>query len=68
MYPNIIGQKAICRLSNEEMAKIIGVSRRAYEQKMRSGRFTPKECIAYCNFFDKPFAFLFATDDHERAS
>lgn len=63
LYPNLLGQKLFLKLSNEEMAKIIGVSRRAYEQKIRSGRFTPKECTVLCRYFQKPFDYLFASED-----
>ena len=63
MYPNLMGQKEYHHLSNEEMGKLIGVSRNAYEQKIKSGRFTPAECKVYCDRFGKDFAFLFATQD-----
>lgn len=67
MYPNLLGQKAFRHLTNEDMAKIIGVSRTAYEQKIRSGRFTPTECRAYCDYFRKSFEFLFA-EERENAT
>lgn len=67
MYPNLLGQKLLHHLSNEAMAKLIGVSRNAYEQKMRSGRFTPEECKVYCDFFCKSFGFLFAKDEEIEA-
>ena len=63
MYPNLLGQKAFHKLNNDQMAEIISVSRTAYEQKMRSGRFTPAECKQYCCFFCKDFDYLFATED-----
>lgn len=62
MYPNLLGQKAFKHLTNQDMAEIIGVSRKTYEQKIKSGRFTPKECTAFCAFFGKPFDFLFFTE------
>lgn len=63
MFPNLLGQKSYFKLSNEEMANVIGVSREAYEQKIKSGRFTPVECAAYCKHFGRPFEYLFATED-----
>lgn len=63
MYPNLLGQKAYYHLTDEEMGKIIGVSRNTYSQKMRSGRFWPSECQAYCRYFKKPFDYLFATNE-----
>lgn len=44
MFPNLLGQKAIHRMNNEEMPKVIDVSRRCYEAKISSGRFTAAEC------------------------
>lgn len=63
MFPNLMGQKAYHHLTSEEMGAIIGVSRNAYESKMTSGRFTPAECKAFCERFNKSFDFLFATDE-----
>ncbi len=67
MYPNLLGQKAYKHMNNNDMAKIIGKSRTAYEQKIRSGRFTPDECKAFCLFFKKSFDYLFATDEDKSA-
>lgn len=66
MYANLLGQKAVHHLTDDDMAKIIGVSRNTYSQKIRSGRFWPAECRAYCIFFNKTFEYLFATDEYER--
>lgn len=63
MFPNLLGQKAYHRMTNEDMAKVIGVNRATYESKIKSGRFIASECDAYCKFFNKEFNFLFATED-----
>jgi DNA-binding XRE family transcriptional regulator len=63
MYANLLGQKAYYHLTDEQMADIIGVSRTAYSSKIRSGRFWPNECQAYCKYFNKPFEFLFAVEE-----
>lgn len=68
MYPNLLGQKAYHHLTDEDMAKIIGISRTAYQQKIRSGRFLPGECKAFCTYFDKKFEYLFAEDGDQYAS
>lgn len=68
MYPNLLGQKALHKMTDADMAKVIGVSRNAYQQKARSGRFTPNECRAFCQHFGKSFAYLFALDGDEYAS
>lgn len=63
MYPNLMGQKAYHGLTTEDMGKIIGVSRASYEQKIKSGRFTPDECKALCDYFGKRFEYLFASQE-----
>ena len=63
MYPNLLGQKAYHRMSNDDMAKVIGVNRATYESKIKSGRFVTSECAAFCRYFKKDFEFLFATED-----
>ena len=68
LYPNLLGQKAYRHLTDADMAKVIGVSRTAYQQKIRSGRFSPEECKAYCMFFNKRFEYLFAGDEDEYAN
>ena len=50
-------------MTDEDMAKLIGISRTAYGQKMKSGRFWPDECKKICNFFCKSFDYLFATEE-----
>ena len=62
MYPNLLGQKAFRHMSNDEMASVAGLSRTAYENKMKTGKFTVAECNAFIEFFKKPFEFLFATE------
>lgn len=68
MYPNLLGQKAIRKMSNEEMANVIQISRTAYESKIKTGRFTPQECMAYCHYFGKSFDYLFSVNGEENAS
>lgn len=68
MYPNLLGQKALHKLTEEDMAKIIGISRTAFQSKTKSGRFTPNECRQYCRYFNKSFEYLFAVDGDEYAS
>ena len=68
MFPNLLGQKAARKLTDADMAAIIGVSRNAYQQKVKSGRFTALDCKKFCNYFGKSFAYLFAEDGEEYAS
>lgn len=59
MFANLLGQKAVHRLTNDDMARLIGVSRPSYESKIRTGKFTVRECKALMNYFGKTFEFLF---------
>lgn len=63
MYLNLLGQKEYFHLTNQDMGRIIGVSRSTYSRKLLSGNFYPGECQAYCRYFDKPFSYLFATEE-----
>lgn len=63
MLRNLVAEKAIHRLSNQQMADIIGVSRPTFESKMKSERFTVRECQRFIKYFGKTFEYLFATDD-----
>lgn len=63
MFPNLLGQKAFYKMSNDDMASVIGVSRVSFENKMRTGKFTVREINAYIHFFKKPYDYLFATED-----
>lgn len=60
LFPNLLGVKAYNHLTDEDMGKIIGVSRATFGQKMRNGRFLPDECRAICKYFNLPFEYLFA--------
>lgn len=68
MYPNLLGQKAFRKMTDADMAHVINVSRTAYQSKIKSGRFTPAECRAFCLYFGKSFDYLFAEDDEAGAN
>lgn len=68
MFPNLLGQKLFHKMTDDDMAAVIGVSRNAYQQKMRSGRFTPEECKAFCAHFEKRFEYLFAENTDAQAN
>lgn len=67
MYPNLLGQKAYHHLTDDDMGRIIGVSRHTYSQKIRSGRFWPAEYQALCKYFNKSFEYLFVSDSQPPA-
>ena len=53
MFPNLLGQKAYHKLTNDDMARIINVSRPTYERKVRNGKFTFDECMKFVTYFGK---------------
>lgn len=63
MFVNLLEQKTYHHLTDEDMGKIIGVNRSLYNQKIRSGKFGPKECQAFCKYFNKSFDYLFAVEE-----
>lgn len=63
MYPQLLGMKAARKLSDEELAKIVGVTRPTLANKLQNGNFTVSECKTLCKTFDKPFSYLFATEE-----
>ena len=67
MFPNLMGIKAYHHMTDEDMGRIIGVSRGVFWQKMRTGKFLPDECLAICRFFELPFEYLFALPTEESA-
>ena len=67
MFPNLLGQKAFHKMSNDDMAAVIGVSRPTFENKLATGKFTVREINAYIRLFKKPYDSLFATDDDQTA-
>jgi DNA-binding XRE family transcriptional regulator len=58
-----MGMKEYHKLSSDDMAKIIGTSRQTYENKMKTGKFSPLECKLFCEYFGKSFGYLFSTID-----
>lgn len=63
MFPNLKAEQARKGMTNEQMAKLLKMSRVTYERKKRVGNFTVSEARALCEFFGIDFQTLFATDD-----
>lgn len=62
LYPRVIGEQAIAGYTNQEVADFLGISRVTYEQKKRSGKFSPEQCSKLCNLYNLSFEKLFATE------
>lgn len=63
MYPQLLGMKAARKLSDEDLARVVGVTRQTLANKLQNGNFTVTECKILCKEFDKPFNYLFATEE-----
>ena len=59
MLPNLIGQAKVHGLRNEDMASIIGVTRKTYETKLKNASFTIPEVNRYMDYFGKDYSYLF---------
>lgn len=66
MYPNLLGLKAVRKISSDDMAKAIGISRQSFNHKLKTGKFTVSECKVYVDMFGKPFDYLFATEESQK--
>lgn len=62
MYTNLIAMKAINGMTDTDMGVVIGVSRQTYKAKLKANTFTVEECRKYCDFFSRPFDWLFEKD------
>jgi len=63
MYKNLQAEQARNKLTNAQVADKIGISRVAYEQKKKSGRFHVAECKTLCVLFGCEFEYLFDLDN-----
>lgn len=60
MFPNLQAEQARKKMTNQQVANYLGISRRSYEQKKQSGRFIAMECNCLCALFQCEFDYLFA--------
>ena len=63
MFPNLNAEQARMNLSDEGLAKMIGMERKAFNRKKHNQRFVVDECLKLCKVFNCTFEYLFATDD-----
>lgn len=62
MFRNLEAEQARSRLTNQDVATKLGISRVSYENKKKSGKFTTWEIKALCNLFKCKFDYLFETE------
>lgn len=63
MNRNIKAEQARLGMSNQQVADRIGICRKSYENKLVKNSFNLKEIMGLIELFDKPFDYLFATDE-----
>lgn len=62
MFRNLEAEQARFDLTNQDMAKKLGISRVSYENKKKTGKFTALEAKRLCRIFKVKFDYLFATE------
>lgn len=66
MYKNLDAEQARKGHSNALVAECLGISRQAYENKKKTGKFSAIECKKLCILYGCTFEYLFATGDSEK--
>lgn len=62
MFKNLDAEQARLKLTNTDVAKLLGISRVSYENKKKSGKFTTFEIKILCKTFKCKFDYLFETE------
>ena len=62
MFDNLEAEQARKRLTNQQVAEVLGLSRVSYEKKKRTGKFVVAEISNLCKLFNCDFSYLFATE------
>ena len=62
MFTNLVATMAVQKVSNEMAGKIIGCGATTFISKMERGSFNIAEAKGICQYFGKPFEWLFSED------
>ena len=63
MFKNLKAEMARNGHKNADVAQILGISRQAYEWKMKTGKFKVTEAKKLCELYSRDFDYLFETGD-----
>ncbi len=59
MFPNLNAEQARYKMTNQQVADEIGISRRSYEHKKQTGKFYISEISKLCEMFHCSYEYLF---------
>lgn len=62
-YPNLLGQNAYFSISEKALGDILGLTRIQIRRRLAQDSFTVDECMVLCDYYDKPFEWLFARQE-----
>lgn len=62
MFKNLKAEMARNGHKNNDVAKILGISRQSYEVKMKTGKFKVTEAKKLCELYNGDFNYLFETE------
>ena len=68
MFRNLEAEQARMRLTDQEVAEKLGISRVSYVNKKKTGKFTTLEIKALCKLFKCKFDDLFAEENEEQGA
>ncbi|NDO19504.1 hypothetical protein FMM68_07520 [Lachnospiraceae bacterium MD329] len=68
MFKNLQAEQARNDMTNQQVADYLGVSRKSYENKKKTGKFYVTEISKLCVLFDTKYEYLFATDDNAQTA
>ena len=63
MYKNIDAEQARNGHTNTDVANYLGISRQAFENKKKTGKFNANECKKLCILYRKSFEYLFESEE-----
>lgn len=64
MFLNLEAEQARHRLTNQNTADMMGISRSSYENKKRTGKFYAFEIAKLCKIFNCRYEYLFEWKDN----
>lgn len=59
MFRNLEAEQARFNFKNQDVAEKLEISRKSYEHKKKTGKFTTLEAIKLCKIFNSEFEYLF---------